>query len=123
MSEELTIERARAELEELNKKPLKFSKPQLYMHPFLDVVFRPGMQDFPVINPNPDYQSIIKAMRWTDYAYMGVASAGLAWMTLIGERPIRNTALSLGIAVPIFFGISMANCWSRLVGLKSIDDV
>ena len=81
------------------------------------------MQEFPVTDPNPSYESMIKAMRWTDYAYVGMASAGIAWMSLIGERPFRNSLLSLSIAVPIFFGISMANCWSRLVGLKGLEDV
>jgi hypothetical protein len=121
--EALTIEKAKAELEELNKRPLKSEKPILHMHPFMEIVFRPGLQEFPVINPNPSYQNMFEAMRWTDYAYVGAASAGVAWLTLVGERPIRNTVLSLGIAIPIFLGIGLANSWSRLVGLKGIDDV
>lgn len=104
------------ELKELEDKPLINIRPIIHMHPFLEAVYRPGVEGYPVINPSPTYMDMINAMKWTDYAYALLGTGYISWSS-------TRKKLSLIICGPLLFGIGMMNGWARLVGLKGIDQM
>lgn len=124
MSKEPRREDIEKELEELEKAPLKHPKPQLHVHPFRNAVYRPGVTGFPITDPNPYFLSLLRNMRWTDWAYVGGGTAFMLWRTVLGSaRPLRNAIICTSITGPIFFAIGIGNSYARLVGLKAMDQI
>ena len=110
MSREISREQRKKEiekeLEELEKTPLKHPKPQLHTHPFLDVVFGPGITGFPITDPNPSFTNLVRSMRWTDWAYVGGATGFLIWKFVPGTaRPFRNAIFCTSLAAPFFLSL------------------
>lgn len=118
------IKEIERELKELEGKPLENPKPQLSMHPFLDVVFRPGVKGFPVADPNPAFNTLLQNMHLTDWLYVGGATGYMLWRGINGStRPLRSALLYTSFTFPLFFGVGLLNSYARLVGLKAMDDV
>lgn len=112
------------ELKELEEKPMENAKPRLHMHPFLDAVFRPGISGYPITDPDPTLQRILGAMRWSDWLYVSGAMGFILYRAVPGAtNRLRSTFYWTSAFLPLFLGVGMFKSYSRLVGLKGMDDL
>jgi hypothetical protein len=122
----MDIEAAKQELRELESRPLEHPKPIKHRHPFLDAQYWYGVEPFPIINPNPSVWQCFMAMHRSDWIIVGISWMGI--MTLALKRcnwqmrtwPVLSTAV---VATPVFLGWGAFNAWTRLVGLKGVDQI
>ena len=114
-------EAALIEWKRIDEEPLKNKKPALALHPFLEAVYRPGVEGHPIIDPSPSFQSLFNGLEYTDWLYIGAGTGFMAY-TARNCSP-RIMLLSSSVMLPALFGVSLLNSWARLVGIKAVDQV